>query len=741
MKKILLLFLLLAAGLSPLSAVTYYVRTDGNDSNAGTANTSGGAWLTIQKAASTVVAGDTVEVQAGTYAEAVSETTSGSLASPIVFNGNGKVIVGGFSLAGADFVEVRNFTLDGTGVGATTSLIVTDATAHNNTFSNIATVGVASWLSGRGGITSSGTNCYFDSIRITNHGNSAITFFGQGTTITNCIITGQNAWDVFRPFGSNSKITGCLVTNVSNTPFSGGSLEVGVTYGFSSVSGSPDFSNVGAPSPPYTVNQTFTATGTTPTAWGSASLHNANHSDIYQVFGDNGAVVTNMVIERNHVYNGYEYQFGNVTDDRETNDISGWMFSNNVFVDITRTMNLYAPNFRFYNNTFVRVGPDSSWPIIYGSSGAGHAHGLHIVNNIFEMCGDTNSANKGWYSGAAITNTWFGYNLVRGNTPKTGYTPEAGSIKDVDPLLSATTYKPATNSPVLNAGTNLLSFVSIDFDGLSRDSTPSLGAFEASGESEDYTPTIVTNNASGSRVSGFRNLAMAVLPVTPHNHPASPLLFENFEGAGYSTAGWNEYIAGTGNSINEDNTTNVLSGSQSLAIVGISDDPSCITNSFSASSEVFGYFEFQCLKYPSEDGDAYRQVMRLETEDGTTLFHLLMFNTGTLYIQTGAASDGALAGPLSLGQTYHVWWSWNKNNGSNSEATIAYSTTKVKPTSGDTFVSITGSTIAEDATRIMVGYDNTSSELDLTLGGLFNGAPSWIYDYLILDDVEIPSYP
>lgn len=52
---------------------TYYVRTDGSDSNNGLANTSGGAFLTIQKAVNTVAALDlsiynvTIQVGAGTY--------------------------------------------------------------------------------------------------------------------------------------------------------------------------------------------------------------------------------------------------------------------------------------------------------------------------------------------------------------------------------------------------------------------------------------------------------------------------------------------------------------------------------------------------------------------------------------------------------------------------------------------------------------------------------------------------
>ena len=47
-----------------LALATYYVSNLGNDNGAGS---SAAPWVTLQKAADTVVAGDTVIVRAGTY--------------------------------------------------------------------------------------------------------------------------------------------------------------------------------------------------------------------------------------------------------------------------------------------------------------------------------------------------------------------------------------------------------------------------------------------------------------------------------------------------------------------------------------------------------------------------------------------------------------------------------------------------------------------------------------------------
>src|SRR3974390_3262968 len=65
------------------SSVSFYVATTGSDSNSGTISS---PWRTIQHAANSVQAGDTVFVRAGTYNESVNIPISGSAsAGPVIF--------------------------------------------------------------------------------------------------------------------------------------------------------------------------------------------------------------------------------------------------------------------------------------------------------------------------------------------------------------------------------------------------------------------------------------------------------------------------------------------------------------------------------------------------------------------------------------------------------------------------------------------------------------------------------
>lgn len=112
---------------------TYYVRTDGSDSNTGLANTTGGAFLTLQKAWNVILTLDlagfsvTIQVADGTYTAGI-VTALAPLGGAVIVRGNpttpANVIIGttsancfGFSYKGPS-VNVRGMTLQTTTSGS-----------------------------------------------------------------------------------------------------------------------------------------------------------------------------------------------------------------------------------------------------------------------------------------------------------------------------------------------------------------------------------------------------------------------------------------------------------------------------------------------------------------------------------------------------------------------------------------------------------------------------------------------
>lgn len=97
---------------SVASATTYYVRTDGNNANAGTANTAGGAWRTIDYGADHAAAGDTVRVQAGTYVETATPGVSGTSGSTVTLVADGTVTTCGMDFSAKSYIRIVGFTMN-----------------------------------------------------------------------------------------------------------------------------------------------------------------------------------------------------------------------------------------------------------------------------------------------------------------------------------------------------------------------------------------------------------------------------------------------------------------------------------------------------------------------------------------------------------------------------------------------------------------------------------------------------
>ena len=124
-----------ASAAAPLR--TFYVDPAGNDSAAGSSTS---PWLTLQKAANTVRAGDLVIVHAGHYA-GLHLTTSGTATDPITFRGDPGAIVDtqnpttpdGINLEGASFVVIESFTVTGVPRAGIRSVTNHNVTIRGNT--------------------------------------------------------------------------------------------------------------------------------------------------------------------------------------------------------------------------------------------------------------------------------------------------------------------------------------------------------------------------------------------------------------------------------------------------------------------------------------------------------------------------------------------------------------------------------------------------------------------------------
>jgi MYXO-CTERM domain-containing protein len=121
---------------STASAATYYVATSGDDDNAGNM---GAPWATLQHAAETVGAGDTVIVLPGSYAGFHLES-SGMEGAPIVFSAEEGVEISsenpttpdGINLEGASHVVVEGFTVNGMERAGLRAVTADHVTFRNN---------------------------------------------------------------------------------------------------------------------------------------------------------------------------------------------------------------------------------------------------------------------------------------------------------------------------------------------------------------------------------------------------------------------------------------------------------------------------------------------------------------------------------------------------------------------------------------------------------------------------------
>ena len=220
----------------------------------------------------------------------------------------------------------------------------------------------------------------------------------------------------------------------------------------------------------------------------------------------------------------------------------------------------------------------------------------------------------------------------------------------------------------------------------------------------------------------FTDLAFQPQPVA--SAPAATyLLNQNFEGTDYDNSeSWTETRnAGT---VDEDYTTTVLAGSQSLlmtdAAFGLC---TTVSPSWSAQTITYGYFMYRMAARPVSATSI--AVLRSSASARVTI---QIISSGAIRIYGDIGGTGTAATTVSAmngATTYHVWWSCDATS-SPETVTIAFSNDGIRPTSGNNFASATS--------------DTTSTSNNLLLQPVYTSNDT-IFDRVLVDDVQIGNNP
>lgn len=418
-------------------AIDWRVRKDGSDSNKGTTNSAAGAFLTLDKAEDISALDDRVYVGDGVFPEylTLSEPGVGWYGS-----GTNSCTNGGFAVSATN-ITLSGFSFNGTNYTESGAIFVNPG-GHGLRVTNVAFAplvnGAVAFIYGSA-TPSSATNCWFERLYSINSSNFIVGALGEGWRFTNFVFLNSNGWDAFRVHCDNAIISGGTITLAN-------------------------------------------------------PAGNENHPDFFQSFPSSPNNARGVIVENVMCIGAGtdDVQMGNFSDDAKAASTANWTFRNNVFVDVPRTINLVAPGFSFYHNTFVRSATGSGSCITITSNNVGVASNTTILNNIFVDSGTTNNNSHGWYGGDNCNRVIADYNLVTPGKTQSNWTNGVGGIvgpfethglNGYNPLFvsSSSDFRLQSGSPALNAGTNLLSLVATDILGASRDSTPSLGAYEADG--------------------------------------------------------------------------------------------------------------------------------------------------------------------------------------------------------------------------------------------------------------------
>ena len=480
-------------GVTAAATMPLYVATTGNDANSGTLTS---PWRTIQHAANTALAGDTVYIRSGTYKESVTINVSGSASGGYItfqpYSGESPIVDGtGLTVSGENgLINIVNQNY----------IKIVGLEIRNYSTSKTANVPVGVWITGTGSniqilnnhihhIKNSASGCAANALGLAAYGNNPT------TSINNLTIDGNQLDHL--TLGCSESLT--VDGNVQNWAITNNVIHdnnnIGIdAIGFEKVSSNP------------ATDQARDGVISGNTIYNITSYGNPAYGNTYSSDGIYCDGCTRVIIERNAVHNtdfgveiasewpGKLSSYVTVRDNLIYNNnasgltIGGYdakrggtdhcNFVNNSFYnnDTKNTgagefqIQYYATNNAFKNN-IVYAGAQNLFIYSYTSSSANPVDADY--NRYFATGG---AANSSWTWKSAAYTGFAAYQSASGKDAHSKFTdPQYLSLTTPDLHVAA-------GSPAVNAGVNLGSALvgKLDFAGNPRlqGTNIDIGAYE-----------------------------------------------------------------------------------------------------------------------------------------------------------------------------------------------------------------------------------------------------------------------
>ena len=177
------------------------------------------------------------------------------------------------------------------------------------------------------------------------------------------------------------------------------------------------------------------------------------------------------------------------------------------------------------------------------------------------------------------------------------------------------------------------------------------------------------------------------------------LVCQNFEGTGYDNGEtWAETI-GTNGIANEDYTTTILRGSQSLLIYGGNAGQNSYTTYTLSADQSTLYIH---ALYRVDSLAAAASIIKADNSAAANIFTISnTITTGTVSVWCGGTGKTTVSG-MSEGTTYHIWGKYVKGTGANAFCSVEFTAANIySPTgTGDAYMEKTTGSSATDIHNI-----------------------------------------